>query len=578
MSATDRRYGIDSNVAVKAPVRAATTAPIVLSGTQTIDAVVLAAGDRCLVKDQVDQTTNGIYQVDTGTWTRTGDCDGPYDIVQGSLVYVVNGTANGNKFFQETTADPITIGSSNLVFSANTIAFSGLSANSVATANIQNNAVTYAKVQQASANTVLGNPTAGAANISEIALAVSQLLGRGATGNVAAITLGSGLSMSGATLSAPSASTALPALFRLSLTTGDPTPSADVTGAATIYAVPYLGNGVQLYSGTGFVAYTSAQLSLALDATAAHTGYHQNGKKFDCFLFMNGGAVTLGTGPAWSTDASRGVGAGTTELQYQSGIYTNKNQITLRIGSNAGDTVAVAANQATYIGTFRASADGQATDSKLNRGVYNYHGPRVADELERVVTPLTNVGGTANAITANSNMTVPALRATKLFSLMPTAANTAATTINIDALGAVNIFANGAACKGGEIANGVPLLLYYDGTQCNIVGPAAQSHASAAKAWIEAAGDGSSITVSFNVSGITDVGAGVLGVTIDIDFASANYVAVPGGASSTSSTATARWYSIDSQLAGSFRIFANRGSDGASVDPNVYYAACFGAQ
>lgn len=54
----------------------------------------------------------------------------------------------------------------------------------VNTANIVNNAVTYAKIQQASATTLIGNPTGGAANVEEI-------------------TLGNGLAFSGTTLAVP---------------------------------------------------------------------------------------------------------------------------------------------------------------------------------------------------------------------------------------------------------------------------------------------------------------------------------------------------------------------------------------
>lgn len=70
-------------------------------------------------------------------------------------------------------------------------------------ATIANDAVTYAKMQDTLAgNVVLTRAASGAGEIGETALGASELLGRGSTGNVAAITLGSGLTMSGTTLSA----------------------------------------------------------------------------------------------------------------------------------------------------------------------------------------------------------------------------------------------------------------------------------------------------------------------------------------------------------------------------------------
>lgn len=72
-----------------------------------------------------------------------------------------------------------------------------------ATWTIDANAVTYGKFQQASAgNVVLARAVATAGDYSEVALGASQLLGRGSTGDIAAITVGSGLAMSGTTLSA----------------------------------------------------------------------------------------------------------------------------------------------------------------------------------------------------------------------------------------------------------------------------------------------------------------------------------------------------------------------------------------
>lgn len=67
---------------------------------------------------------------------------------------------------------------------------------------IDNDVVTYAKMQNASANTVVTRAANSSGDLGETALAASQLLGRGATGDVAAIALGSGLSLTGTTLSA----------------------------------------------------------------------------------------------------------------------------------------------------------------------------------------------------------------------------------------------------------------------------------------------------------------------------------------------------------------------------------------
>ncbi len=114
---TDRRYGLNADAAIKVPVLCATTANITLSGEQTIDGV-LTSGSDVLVKNQSDQTTNGIYTSSTGTWTRRIDFDDNWDVVEGTQVFVVpgGGTNGGTYWYVTTTDNPIQIGTSNITF------------------------------------------------------------------------------------------------------------------------------------------------------------------------------------------------------------------------------------------------------------------------------------------------------------------------------------------------------------------------------------------------------------------------------------------------------------------------------
>jgi len=75
----------------KASVVAGTTVNITLSGTQTIDGVVLVAGDRVLVKNQTLPANNGLYLCAAGAWTRTTDMD-TWAEVPGAYVFVETGS------------------------------------------------------------------------------------------------------------------------------------------------------------------------------------------------------------------------------------------------------------------------------------------------------------------------------------------------------------------------------------------------------------------------------------------------------------------------------------------------------
>lgn len=101
---------------LKDSVRAATTANIALSGTQTIDGVALSVSDRVLVKNQTTAEDNGIYVVAAGAWARSTDADADAEVKAGLTVFVSEGTANGNELWSLSTDDPIVVGTTELVF------------------------------------------------------------------------------------------------------------------------------------------------------------------------------------------------------------------------------------------------------------------------------------------------------------------------------------------------------------------------------------------------------------------------------------------------------------------------------
>lgn len=127
-TSTDRRNGVNIGAAVKVPCKAATTANITLSGEQTIDGVSCVDGDRVLVKNQTDGIENGIYEVSTSTWQRTKDWDGQSEVKKGTLVLVHSGTVNGPSFWQVTTADTITIGTTSITLALVVNSLAGVSA------------------------------------------------------------------------------------------------------------------------------------------------------------------------------------------------------------------------------------------------------------------------------------------------------------------------------------------------------------------------------------------------------------------------------------------------------------------
>lgn len=141
--------------------------------------------------------------------------------------------------------------------------------------------------------------------------------------------------------------------FRLTLTTGVPVTTSDVTLATTIYCTPYKGNQIGLYTGGAWVTRSSAQFSLAL-------GTLTSAKPYDVFCYDNAGTPTLEF-LAWTDDTTRA-----TALAYQDGILVKSGDATRR-----------------YLGTFYTTSTTQTEDSVANRYLWNYYN-RVARTMSAV--------------------------------------------------------------------------------------------------------------------------------------------------------------------------------------------------
>lgn len=78
---------------------------------------------------------------------------------------------------------------------------------------------------------------------------------------------------------------ALPVNGRLTLTSGTPVLTSDVTAATTIYYAPYQGNRISLYNGANWLTHAFSELSIAVPSTVY--------RLFDIFVYNNAGTLTL---------------------------------------------------------------------------------------------------------------------------------------------------------------------------------------------------------------------------------------------------------------------------------------------
>src|SRR3990167_10006980 len=128
---------------------------------------------------------------------------------------------------------------------------------------------------------------------------------------------------------------------RLTLTSGIPITTADVTAAGTLYFTPHGGDKIGLFDGTRWKIYSFTEISLALTLTS--------GNNYDVWLYDNAGTLTLET-LIWTNDTTRA-----TALVTQNGVLSKTGVLTRR-----------------YVGSFYCTATDQTEHSYARRMVDNY--------------------------------------------------------------------------------------------------------------------------------------------------------------------------------------------------------------
>ena len=108
---------INPKLSCKVATNASGTLSSDFESGDTVDDIVLSAGDRILIKDQGDGSENGIYVVNTtGAPTRSTDMDSDETCRPNSFVFIEEGSTNADKMFQLTTNGDIIIGTTSLTF------------------------------------------------------------------------------------------------------------------------------------------------------------------------------------------------------------------------------------------------------------------------------------------------------------------------------------------------------------------------------------------------------------------------------------------------------------------------------
>lgn len=131
---------------------------------------------------------------------------------------------------------------------------------------------------------------------------------------------------------------------RLTLTSGTPITTSDVTAATSVYFTPYLSGYQSVYNGSAWISIPFTEITIAVPASTS--------QMYDVFGYNNNGVLGCDSPVAWTNDTTRA-----TAIVLQNGRYVK-----------SGDATRV------YLGSFRTTTvSGQTEDSLAKRYVWNYY-------------------------------------------------------------------------------------------------------------------------------------------------------------------------------------------------------------
>jgi hypothetical protein len=318
---------LPSNTYNNGTMGAGATLTATANAALAIDGISVVGNDRVIVKNEAAAANNGIYTV-----TQAGDATHPYILTRAtdanttgtgdpnkigfsSYSFVTAGTVNGNTGWMVNNS-VVTLGTDPIIW-------------------IQFNAGTASGV--GSLNGLLGQ-----------------------------LTIGPAVSSSGTKITMPG----IQPQGRLTLQTGAPVMTASVVGQTLYYDCYHGGNLVPVYNGTADVLLPIAGCEISTTLQASGIGLIANNDIFDVWAINVGGVLALCVatngvaGQGWSGDSSGSLtarGSTYTKLNtFTRGYITNDQTIT-NCYQGATQRGPIAANQATFLGTFWSGPAGNAS-------------------------------------------------------------------------------------------------------------------------------------------------------------------------------------------------------------------------